>query len=446
MMLLILVSICWPAQAAPDTAPRRRGELGIIVRAPDKATGAEVARLTMGTPAYDVDIRPGDVIEAINATFVARPEAYERIAGHFRAGDSCHLRLRRGKNIIERELIAAEFPREVSSVEVRVEYTWVTTDDGVPLRVVVTSPGEAATPRPAVILVGGIEGWPCDAFDQPQLAALAHELGRRGHGAIRFDARGIGDSYGGPAHGVSLQTIVNDTRSICRWAQGRAAIDRSAIFLFGIGVGGVVATHVTADQDGIAGLATWGTLSRPLLECMTTATRRRAELAGLSAPQVNVVMHEALSFFTLLLAGHAPQDIRTQRPELSRFVDSLGGYQGHSADFWRALDSVRYDRLFAREDVPVLVLYGANDYVSCAEDQINAAALAQAGRSQLNVELQMIPGVDQRMSTAASMAEAHALATGGAFRFDSRAVAALCTWMDHVQQVRADQLSTPGPE
>jgi S1-C subfamily serine protease len=71
--------------------PQAAEELGV-----SSTTGAVVTRMQRGTPAYDVGIRPGDVIVRFNNTAIDDPSQLYRLVADARIGSEATIRVLRG--------------------------------------------------------------------------------------------------------------------------------------------------------------------------------------------------------------------------------------------------------------------------------------------------------------------------------------------------------------
>ena len=176
--------------------PQRRGVIGLSVRDPDQAgqAGAEVVRIDMDSPAYASHIRPKDLITHVNNKPVTSAADYAAMIERVRAGSEWRYRLLRNNQKLEVKIVAAEAPREIPSLNITIEYTWFIADDGVQLRGVITKPSTGEGPWPAMFIIPGIGGIPCDDANFLTYRKLAQTLSARGYLVVRYDPRGAGDS------------------------------------------------------------------------------------------------------------------------------------------------------------------------------------------------------------------------------------------------------------
>ncbi len=424
--------------AVADDAPTRRGIVGVAVKRPADSTsqGVVVARLEIGSPAYRADLKPGDLITHLNGTPIHSTGQFADALYRPRAGDLWNFKCQRGGRSFELTLSAAPVPQEQSTADVRVEYTWFKARDGIQLRGLITSPQKGTGPWPTIFVLPELGGMACDEPEFRQSKALAREFTKAGFVVVRWDQRGSGDSYGTDYADVDFNTEVLDAATLVRTLFDDDRVDQRRIYLLGSGMGGVLAPHVLARQSGVAGLITWGTVSRPLVEYMIDIARAQGTLAKLPAPEINRQVRSVIRFYDKLLEGDRPSEIVQKYPHLADFV-SFGEYvQGKSADFWRQLEATPYGQLYGYSTVPVLALYGAHDFVATWADQRNIVDLARAS-GRKDVQAFRVPGVDHYMNTVAGREESFEKLMTREYKFSPAAVAAAVEWITKLDRLRS---------
>lgn len=129
----------------------------------------------------------------------------------------------------------------------RVEPLHVAVPDGRLFATVVAAEGAR---RAAVVVHGAAPEMVAAARAE---AVLARSLAARGTSALRYHARGYGDSTGGDDE-VTFATLVDDAAAACAFARRRFEVARVAVI--GVRLGALVAAAVTARVD-VAALALW---------------------------------------------------------------------------------------------------------------------------------------------------------------------------------------------
>ncbi len=432
--------VCGFTAASPllaDDPPARRGLIGIAVKRPasSETLGVEVAGLDIGSPAYNSDLRPGDLITQLNGKPLAGVEQFLGELHRPRAGTRWVLGVQRGDQPLELTLTAAAEPLEQPGPNADVEYTWLPSFDGTMLRAVITAPKGATPPWPAIVILPGLGGLACDDPEVQQYKAVAHAFPRERFGVIRWDQRGSGDSYGTDYPAVDLETEIRDAAAVLRAVLEMPIIDRRRVYLLGFDMGGVVGAHVVARQNGAAGLITWGTFSRPLVEYLIDMARTQGGLAGMSAPEINRQVRLTIRFYERLLSGNQPLEIIRELPELQHFAGPGGSVQGKIASFWRQLDATNHGRLYGNGKVPVLALLGQFDFVATALDQRNIVALAKAG-GRNDVRARTVDGLDHYMNAVESRDESFRKISTREYSFGRGAVEAALEWIEILEASR----------
>ena len=434
MALTLALAAC---SAAAGDSPTRRGIVGIIVGRPavEGAKGVQVTQLVIGSPAYKSELRPGDIITHLNGKPIKSTIQFANLLHRPRSGSEWQFKVRRKDHEFDLSLVAAPVPQEQSTADVQLEYTWLRADDGVNLRGLITRPGEGVGPWPTILILPGLGGMPCDDRDFPMYRGLARAFTRAGYVVVRWDQRGAGDSYGDNYEDVDFDTEVRDAAAVLRAVLDLEIVERWRVYVFGSALGGVVAPHVLARQTGVAGLITWATLSRPLVEYMIDVTRNQGRLAATPAPEVNRQVRLTIRLYERLLAGDDPLELVRRHPQLRDFV-GIGGYvQSKTAEFWRQLDATPYGRLYGNSTVPVLALFGEHDFVATPFDQANIVELARAG-GRNDVGALLVRGTDHEMNTVLSPAESFEKLKMREYTFNSAAVKSALDWIKKLEKSR----------
>ena len=115
---------------------------------------------------------------------------------------------------------------------------------------------DSAAPFPAVVLISGSGGQDRDAnfYGFRVFDVLANLIAAQGIAVLRFDDRGIGGSNGDWLQ-ATLDDRASDVAAAMAWLQAREDIDHYRIGLVGHSEGGLVASIVANQVDGVAFLA-----------------------------------------------------------------------------------------------------------------------------------------------------------------------------------------------
>ena len=247
-----------------------------------------------------------------------------------------------------------------------------------------TKPANAASPLPALILIGG--SGPTDRDETvagiPVFGQLARDLVNAGFIVVRYDKRGVGQS-GGRAESVTIADYAEDARSVLLWLEKRKDVDKKRIGLVGHSEGAAVAMLAAGRERGkvgaialLAGPSTNGATivleqQKHLLDQMKMDDGQRAE---------KVALQEKIN--TAVISGRGWQDL----PEAARKVaDTPWFYSFLTFDPEQAMRDTRQ---------PVLIVQGELDTQVKPYHADKLAAFAKARKTQAVAEVVKVPGVN----------------------------------------------------
>jgi pimeloyl-ACP methyl ester carboxylesterase len=250
-------------------------------------------------------------------------------------------------------------------------YASVRDNRGERVRVIVTRPREGRGKFPAVFVAGWLS---CDSVEAP--ASIDDASGKvfrvlaeiPGLVTVRMDKPGVGDS-----EGVCKETDFDTELSAYRAAFSTLShypfIDTNNVIVFGISNGGGFAPLVAEDAP-VRGFVIDGGWVKTWFEHMMEIERRRFELSGKSADQVN----ELLRFTAQLYEAYL---IEGRRPELrpAWAGDDDNHLYGRPIAFYQQLQELNLERAWAKVHVPTLVLHGQYDWIMSRDDHERIVAL-----------------------------------------------------------------------
>lgn len=254
----------------------------------------------------------------------------------------------------------------------------------------ITKPANATAPLPALVLVGG--SGPTDRDEIvagiPVFGQLARDLAAAGFMVVRYDKRGVGQS-GGRAESVTIADYAEDARSVVLWLEKRKDVDKDRIGLVGHSEGALVAMLTAGRERGkvgalalVAGPSAGGAAivleqQKHLLDQMPIDDAQRAEKVALQQ-QINAAV----------ISGRGWQDL----PEAARKVaDTPWFYSFLTFDPERAMRDTRQ---------PVLIVQGELDTQVKPHHADTLAAFARARKTQAEVEVVKVPGVNHLLVPA----------------------------------------------
>ncbi len=255
-------------RSAPELP--RRPFLGV------RLDGATVVGLWPGAP---VALRVGDRIEAIGTRDWCGDAAL--LLRGARPGDAVPVEVRRAGALQSIAVTLQPWPCESTSGAAT--HYGAVASQGARLRTIATIPdARPAVGAPVVLLIPGLTGPSVDHgpnVDDP-LRRLVATLAAASIGTLRVERRGVGDSEGDPESAGFADEVDAYARALVALSQ-RAEIDASRSYAFGHSLGGIVAPLV-AQRVPLAGIAAYGTTSRPWTEAWVASVERQVRLLGLT--------------------------------------------------------------------------------------------------------------------------------------------------------------------
>lgn len=347
------------------------------VAADSNATRAGIAS---GDAIVSVDGQPATVTLEFAQTLIRQPAGSEKSLDILRAGKTIPIRLR----------FAAPPPEHHPGIAI--EYGAVNAG-GHLRRTLLTRPANGKYDR----LIVWIAGSGCSSQESPDgnnpEAQLLYALTKLGFATLRVEKTGAGDSQGPPCY--------SEAGGIEQEVDGyRAAVEASGakdVFLFGHSAGASLAPLVARGLP-VRAIALTGAMSGGFFDYVVAMRRREAALAG--TPSEAAIHERCLR--RLLLDGVPAGQIEREDPECRRRVrfDSPPSYVAG----WLKLDLAHAWR--QAPPAPVLVLYGAGDFVTSKELSQGLVSLINAAHSR-RAALRILP-MDHGLRANATPREAFA--------------------------------------
>jgi pimeloyl-ACP methyl ester carboxylesterase len=393
------------ALAAPVAALDlgRRALLGINAAPPvagSTVPGVRVDRVIAGSAAARAGVVAGDVVLSIDGKPLAAPEDLVQAVRAHRAGDTITAELRRGGQPLTLAITLSGVPLETAP-GVEFVYDAVMTPTGL-RRTIMTMPQQlAARQLPAVMLIGGIGTFSVDySFDpdhdvvEPYRRLLV-ALTRRGFVTLRVEKSGVGDSEGPPAKEVDLEGELAGYVAGLRMLKHRAEVDPRRIFILGHSIGSVEAPMAAA-REPVSGIVVMQGVGTTWFEYELVNARRQLELDGLAPTAVaqGVVLKE-WAMHRLLIEGQSRASLLAERPAAAESI----GYPA-SDDYVRQVAAQNLPALWAKLDLPVLVVYGTSDFITSEADSraiLDDVNSVHPGRG----ELKLVERMDHYLTDAA---------------------------------------------
>ncbi len=427
--LLILTQV-----KADNPTLRSRGFIGLGYRpltAEEKAdgqatNGLRVIRVLTNGPAA-TEVRVGDVLQTLGSQVISGEAQFRRLLRNYYAGDTVEIGLLRAGQPVKARVVTQAFPQERAE-ELAIEYA-AFSSHGTLLRAVLASPATGQGQRlPAVLMV--------TALGSPQLIGvpfysssrdLAYDLSRAGFRVLRFELRGFGDSDGEDYHATDFETEVKDNLAALDYLRGRPDVDPRRVFVYGHSTGGMEAA-LLAGQRSLAGLIVSCTIGRTFYERMADTLRLQTAWGGNSGAEIDAKIKNYLAFAILMARGETAENLR-KMPEFAPHFNAAGRVMDdRTVAFWRQQLNLNLAEAYSRVKAPVLIVYGASDYLTFAAcHETIRDVLVAAGN--LDTTLAVIPGCDHAYAHAADRQASYKNYQTGNFKENPAAKEWIIGWL-----------------
>lgn len=372
LLLLVAVGLAQTA-ASPWGGLPRHGVIGLRVGPPNQNKPANpatnpitVLAVVPGGAGEAAGFRVGDVILSLDRAPATTAVAFAQAIAARLAGNTVHVRVARAGK--EMELNAVLKPRSPESAAYAEVIYGSVTADGSRRRTILTRP-TAPGRYPAVLLIGGLG---CDLLDGALMQATGYGpllagLARNGFVTARVEKPGEGDSEG-PA--------CTDPRADARReADGYLAelealkamefVDPDRLFVFAHSLGPLV-NALVLPQEPIHGLIAAETVGTTWYEYILENVRRQATLLGEPPDQVDQETVNHARCASAFYLDHKTSD------EVARMggqcADMIRSYLGVPYTLLQQVGDLNIARQWKQVDIPVLVIYGASDPVTSADE------------------------------------------------------------------------------
>ena len=409
-------------QFAPVNAERAK-VLGV------KEGTFEVTRVTPGSTAEVVGLKPSDVIQSFDGKPTATAQDVTVIMRSIVGGQKVKISVLREGKSVELSGSAVERPRQKGDGLV-VEYDQVLSL-GKRIRVIGTHP-QGPGPFPTIFWIGGIGAYSLDG-EYPGIA-YGNIMGplSKEYAIVRIDKPGQGDSEGPVYSELLFDTEQDAYLQALRLAKTFSFVDKNKIAIIGHSMGGVFGPLV-AQSEPVAGLAVSGTISKTWNEYMLENTRRQSLLAGASPEVVDKELIEtAVVCHHILFEGLSPEEVKKKHPELKGPVDGFSPdgktYSGVGIPFWQQLAKKNLPAAWLKTDAKVLALWGSSDFISTRSDHEFVAEFMNQKKPG-SAEFVMVPDSDHGFLNTKSMKESQQKWGRGGAAFNPNIIDILKDWL-----------------
>lgn len=378
--------------------------------------GIYVQQVFAQSSASAAGIQSGDLLWTLGGKEIEGSSQFLSLLRTYNTGDKVSVAYSRNGQQAELELTLLPFPEE-SYKETSLHYGSVQGPLG-KLRTILTLPkNPRSNPPPVVYLIQGID---CGSIDIPfnsqsSFAQIIRTLSEAGYASFRVEKSGVGDSKGKACRDCDFEEDKEGFAKGLQYLKSLPQIDPEKVYIFGLSMGGVWGPLI-AREEPIAGLAVYGTISRPWMEYMLENSRRQAYLANESPGNIEAQLkQDAQIYHHWFNEGKTPSEIIDLHPEYEERLRTWASrsneepLQHMHADrlfrFQTQLQGINLSETWQNLDTHVLVMWGKGDYVSNQEDHQLIAHIVNRRRpgKAMYVEVE----ADHFFNTASNEKEAY---------------------------------------
>jgi uncharacterized protein len=422
-LLIAFIALCACANATWPASAQTLGRRGIFgVSAVERNGAVIVAAVIPGAPAESAGLKPGDRIVSVDGEAVESLGAFlqsvRRPAGH-----TLTVVVERGQQRFSRTVLLTPYPKEQDPYVTTLYGSVVV--DGTLRRTLITVPDGAPRLRPAVFFVGGIGCYSIDVADpRDSYRNLAHALSRRGFVTLRLEKSGIGDSQGPPCRSVDFRTEYDSYAVALRSFAADPHVDPTRVYIFGHSIGSIIAPRLALARRP-AGIIVVAAVARSWFEYELINWRRQLALSGSPPRDFDTEMErKEWCMHRALIEKQSVEATIAQRPDCKdEFPYPV------TIAYLQQVAALNVLAPWTQLDVPVLVVYGASDFVTDrADHQLIADTVNSLHRG--NATFAVVDDMDHYLWIMPSQAASLQNATKGlSGQYDPKLGATILDWL-----------------
>lgn len=335
--------------------------------------GLYINQVLPNSTAAQLDMKAGNILQAINDQPVATNQDVFRILSQFRTDDVITVSyLSDGKRITKTGKGTAR-PQE-SYEHANIHYGQVNYPDNQLRSILYTPKGVDKAP-----VVYFIQGYTCSSIDLPfapnsPTLQLIHDWVDAGYAVFRIEKPGMGDSQSKtPCSEIDFQQELTAFKEGYKSLLAMPNINKDAIFLFGHSMGGVIAPFLN-DVYNPKGIMTYGTVAKPWYEYMIDIYKEQPKIFGTTASQIKENNKVELPFIKDIFIHKMTAKELLENEEYRTFLGASvpsfreGQYIGRHLRFWQTLGDADIANAWRRTNTNVLSLHGEFDIQAISDE------------------------------------------------------------------------------
>jgi len=369
----------------------------------------------------------GDIILSVNNHIIQSKEEFKKLLVGKSEGAELLLKIKRSNKNIQIKVIADPYPYEKKE-GVTFEYGSFTTTSNDQLRTIISKPEKSVKKLPAILFIQWLS---CDHVEsQPTFmdgnVRLIHDLSKAGYLVMRTDKPGVGDSKGKPCDEYGFDYELQVHKEALQKLKQRVDVDTNNIFILGSSMGGTMAPMVAQNQP-IRGLIVTGCYYKTWYEHMLEIERRISYLDGDTPFKTYEKMQKWSKFYSLYLNDKmTPGNIINKYPEFKDvWQDGPEHQYGRNVKYYMEAIDYNVADYWSKINIPVLVIYGAYDYIMSKQDHEMIADAMNSTKEGLGTFLE-IPKMDHGLNIYDSQKAAY---TSFSPVYDENLTLYVLTWL-----------------
>ncbi len=396
LLLSVAVALVLSLQCARADQLPRRGSLGVALV--NQNGHVVVTQVGPSSAAAEAGIAPGDVLLSIDGIPLS---TFAQLIDHLRVARNATVTLVVLRNGAQSTVVAHLKPAaEEMDPQVDTLYESVTVD-GTLRRTLITVPHASSGRHPAVFFIGGIGCFTIDTTVPEEYRNLAHDLSRHGFVTMRLEKSGIGDSQGPPCSTVDFTTEEHSYDVALAAFAKDEHVDPNRLYIFGHSIGTVIAPRL-AQHAHLAGLIVAEGVARNWIEYELLNDRRQFPLAGTSPADVDSLLRiKERCAHRFLIDKESSASIVKSEPECAQFLQ----YPVPDA-YIQEIAALNLAQPWMHVQIPVLVIYGASDFVVDQNDALRIAGIVNGLHPGL-ATLDTIADMDHYLDVAATQQDSY---------------------------------------
>jgi dienelactone hydrolase len=361
-----------------------------------------------------LQLKAGDVIQAINDTPVNSAAAVAIVFSKIKAGQPIKFNILRDSNSVEVKGKAAARPFETSA-NATFEYDAVAYKGGW-LRTIIGKPNKATNARMPAMLF--IPGYTCTSIDNLSpthpYKRFIEAFAQAGFVTFRVEKSGLGDSENTPAcESCDLYDEIENFEVALKKLKTLPYVDTTKIIIVGHSMGGIVAPALSA-RNKVAGVAVYGTSAKSWFEYQLEMYRVQLLLADPDPLEYEKSIVDQYDLNYRFYVKNEPLPLLAKDPKNNSILKTEWQYDSlrnmiysRNANYWRQIQRLPILEYWKATTAKVLVQYGESDFQAFSRADHEQIVRTVNYYHPQQATLQVFPLTDHYYAKSGTMKEAY---------------------------------------